>query len=235
MLLFHRLAELPTRDIIDLILSHLGLELSAVQRDALRQNRLGSDGPDTGLESSLQACVDGYETLENARAQFTAKENATIGGVLGPLIQMSFRDTAENIIWPIETFLSGDRPDTPASLVADLTGGARILYYGPYFYLPSGSWKARMIVGFSAGALRTPFSVEVYGGRLLAHATMVPEAKGVFHASFDFVHDDALEPVEVRVRTDRGAIEGRVALGNVEFSRRRKPEAGAAPKVESTR
>jgi hypothetical protein len=121
-----------------LILSHLGLELSAGQRDALRQNRLGSDGPDAGLESSLQACVDGYERLENARAQFTAKESATIGGVLGP---------AENITWPIETFLSGDRPDTPASLVADLTGGARILYYGPYFYLPSGSWKARMTVG----------------------------------------------------------------------------------------
>jgi hypothetical protein len=231
-LLFHRLAKLPTGDIIDLILSYLGLELSGRQRDALRQNRVGSE-PDAGLESSLQACVDGYERLEDARAQFTAKENAAIGGVLGPLIQMSFRDSAENIIWPIETFLSGDRPDTPASLVADLTGGARILYYGPYFYLPSGSWKARMTVGFSAGALRTPFSVEVYGGRLLAHATMVPEAKGVFHASFDFVHDDALQPVEVRVRTDRGAIEGRVALGNVEFSRQQEPEAGAAPKVES--
>ena len=67
--------------------------------------------------------MDGYERLEDARAEFTAKENATIGGVLGPLIQMSFRDRAENIIWPIETFLSGDRPDTPASLVADLTGG----------------------------------------------------------------------------------------------------------------
>ena|SRR6516164_3640670 len=73
----------------------------------------------------------------------SAKENATIDGVLGPLIQMSFRDSAENIIWPIEAFLSGDRPDTPATLVTDLTGGARILYYGPYFYLPSGSWKAR--------------------------------------------------------------------------------------------
>jgi len=72
-LLFHRLARLPTRDIIDLILSHLGLELSAGQRDALRENRLGSAGPDAGLESSLQACVDGYERLEDARAEFTAK------------------------------------------------------------------------------------------------------------------------------------------------------------------
>jgi hypothetical protein len=80
LLLVHRLSGLPTRDIIDLILGHLGLELSAGQRDALRRNRFGSDRPDAGLESSLKACVDGYERLENARAQFTAKENATIGG-----------------------------------------------------------------------------------------------------------------------------------------------------------
>jgi hypothetical protein len=90
-------------------------------------------------------------------------------------------------------------------------------------------------MAISAGALRTPFFVEVYGGRLLAHATMVPEAKGVFHASFDFVHDDPLQPVEVRVRTDRGAIEGRVAIGNVEFSRRQEAEAGAVPRVERAR
>ena len=75
-----------------------------------------------------------------------------------------------------------------------------------------------MMVGFSAGAIRTPFSIEVYGGQLLAHATMVPEAKGVFHASFGFGHDNPSEPVEIRVRTDRGAIEGRLAFGSVEFS-----------------
>lgn len=75
-----------------------------------------------------------------------------------------------------------------------------------------------MMVGFSADVRRTPFSVEVVGGQLLAHATMVPEAKGVFHASFGFTHHDASQPVEVRVRIDRGAIEGRFAFGNVEFS-----------------
>ena len=61
-----------------------------------------------------------------------------IGGALSPLIQMSF---SENPVPSSadQSVLSGDRPDTPASLVAELTGGARILYYGPYFYLPAGS------------------------------------------------------------------------------------------------
>ncbi len=231
LLILHRLADLPTKDILDLILKHLELEVPADQYDALCERRLGSRGQDADLEASLKDCVAGYERLEEGSARFTAQEIAMISDVLGPLVQMSFLDAPRPVIWPTQAFLSGDRPDTPASLVADLTGGARILYYGPYFYLPAGYWTARMIVGFSAGARRTPFSVEVYGGRLLAHATMVPEAKGVFRASFGFVHDDALQPVEVRVRTDRGAIEGRLALGNIEFTRAGEPAADFSSKL----
>ena len=112
-----------------------------------------------------------------------------------------------------------DDRNTPAALVTDLTGGARILYYGPYLYLPAGAWKARMMVGFSAGARSMPFSVDVYAGQdPLAIATMVPESKGVYHAAFRFEHHLPDIPIEVRLRTDRGAIEGRVALGRVEFT-----------------
>ncbi len=217
-LILHRLAGAPTGELLDAILDHFRLELAPEHYEMLRDKRLGPEGKDSDLESSLQFRIDGYEPLEEAETRFTPKEIAMIGGVLSPLIQMSFSENAGPVVWPTEAFLSGDRPDTPASLVADLTGGARILYYGPYFYLPAGSWSVRMIVGFSAGARRTPFSVEVVAGRLLAQATMIPESKGVFHASLGFTHDDASQPVEVRIRTDRGAIEGRLAFGNVEFS-----------------
>ena len=65
-----------------------------------------------------------------------------------------------------------------------------------------------------------PFSAEVYAGEQpLAFATMVPENKGVYHATFSFAHDLPDRAIEVRLRTDRGAIEGRVALGRVEFTR----------------
>jgi hypothetical protein len=167
LLILHRLADAPAADIIDAVLDHFEIELTREQRATLRHRRLGPEGSDADLESSMQFCVRGYERLDQARTRFTPKEIAMIGGVLAPLIQLSFREDAEPIVWPNEAFLSGDRPDTPASLVADLTGGARILYYGPYFYLPAGSWKARITVGFSTAALRTPFSVEVFGGRLL--------------------------------------------------------------------
>lgn len=220
-LILHRLADASTTEIVDTILEHFEFSLSPEQYEKLCEKCLGPKGKDANLESSLQACVDGYEPLDEAQTRFTPKEIAMIGGVLSPLIQVSFSENAGPVVWPTEAFLSGDRPDTPASLVVELTGAARILYYGPYFYLPAGAWRVQMTVGFSAGARRTPFSVEVFAGageQLLAIATMVPEAKGIYHASFGFVHDDAAKPVEVRVRIDRGTIEGRLALGRVEFS-----------------
>ena len=46
--------------------------------------------------------------------------------------------------------------------VADVTGAARIIYYGPYFHLPPGTYKVRLIVAFSAQARGTPFRLTVY-------------------------------------------------------------------------
>jgi len=226
LLILHRHVAARASEVIDVVLKHFRIELTSAQREALHTKRLGPKGKEADLESSLKACAPGYAAPGEAETRFSAKEVAMIGGVLAPLLEMSFRADAGPIVWPIEAFLSGDRPDTPATLVAELTGAARILYYGPYFYLPAGSWRARMMVGFSEGAKRTPFSVEVFAGQsLLAIATMVPEDRGVYHATFEFAHEDAAKAVEVRVRSDRGAIEGQIALGNVEFTREAIPEA----------
>jgi hypothetical protein len=131
-MILHRMADLPAKGLVDLILGHLELSLPSTQYDAVYRKRVGPPGPRADLESALEYCVSaGYEPLEEGAARFTAQELAMISGVLGPLIQMSFLDNARPIVWPIQAFLSGDRPDTPASLVADLTGAARILYYGP--------------------------------------------------------------------------------------------------------
>lgn len=100
LLILHRMADLPTKHIVDLILGHLELELPTDQYDALCQTRLGSQGRDADLKSSLKDCVAGYERLEEGSARFTAQELAMIGDVLGPLIQMSFLDNARPVIWP---------------------------------------------------------------------------------------------------------------------------------------
>ena len=217
-LLVSRVGPVTAGEIVDRILAHFGLDLSPDARGRLLRVRLGPKGEDADLESALAACVGGHVGLDEARRGFTDKDAAMIGGVLAPMIQMSFSDDEAPIIWPTAAFLSGNRPDSPAELVEELTGGARILYYGPYFHLPAGLWKARMTVGFSAGARRVPLSVEVYNGtRLLALAIMAAHQEGIYHASFEFNLDDALQPIEIRIRSDRGAIEGRLALGKIEL------------------
>ena len=220
LMILHRFTQSPAAAVIDAVLDHLELDLPPGPRSALHRRMTGGEDEDASLEAALKACVAGYAPLGEPQAALDAKQVAMAGDVLSPLLQMCFRDSAGPVAWPIEAFFSGDRPNTPAAMVADLTGGARILYYGPYFYLPAGVWKVRMMVGFSAGARSMPFSAEVYAGeRLLAIATMTPENKGVYHATFRFTHDLVDTPVEVRLRTDRGAIEGRIALGRVEFTR----------------
>ena len=228
LMILHRFTQSPAAAVIDAILDHLELDLAPDQRRALHRRMTRTDDEDAGLETALKACVDGYAPLGEPQTALDAKQVAMAGEVLAPLLQMCFRDSAGPVLWPIEAFFSGDRPNTPAAMVADLTGGARILYYGPYFYLPGGVWKVRMMVGFSAGARSMPFSAEVYAGeRLLAIATMIPESKGVYHATFRFAHDLVETPVEVRLRTDRGAIEGRIALGRVEFTREQTAPAAS--------
>jgi hypothetical protein len=227
LLILHRLADATAAEIVDAVLDHLDLPLSEVDREIVRASRLPDGHPTANLESALLARVPGYAPL--GESGLSAKDVTMVGGVLSPLLQMSFRDTGGPVVWPVEAFFSGDKPDTPASLVAELTGAARILYYGPYLYLPPGSWRVRMTVGFSAEARSMPFSVEVYAAeRLLAIATMSPEGHGVYHANFGFVHDTPLHHIELRLRTDRGAIEGRVALGNVEFTRETAPRSVGA-------
>ena len=219
-LILHRFTDAPATAIIDTILDHLGLEPTPRQREVIYSRRIGPGGADASLEAALAFSGQHYAPLSEPQTAFEPRQAAMVADVLSPLIQMIIRDSPGPVVWPIETFFSGDRPNMPASLVTDLTGGARILYYGPYFYLPAGVWKVRMMVGFSAGARSMPFSTEVYSGeQLLAVATMVAENKGVYHATFSFAHEVVDRPIEVRLRTDRGAIEGRVALGRVEFTR----------------
>jgi hypothetical protein len=217
----HRLQSGPTQAILSLMLKHLRLDLPSSIYETLVAKFVGPGDENTALETSLRNYVVGYEPLDCVPTILTAEEVQIINDVLAPVILMSISENAAPVVWPTKIFFSGDRLEAPAPLAADLTGGARILYYGPYLHLPAGRWTVRMIVGFSAGSRGTPFSVEVYGGNLLARAIMVAEAKGIFNASFEFTHDAPYEAIEIRLRTDRGAIEGQFALGRVELSRQK--------------
>lgn len=121
-------------------------------------------------------------------------------------------------IWPHRVFFSGDRPNEEAPLVVDATGGSRVLYYGPYFHLSEGRWRAKLTVGFTKEAAGLPFKISAFGPDLLGEARLRPRQEGIFSAQFSFLVSEPERPVEFHIRTEEGAIEGRVALAQAELS-----------------
>jgi hypothetical protein len=72
----------------------------------------------------------------------------------------------------------------------------------------------------------TPFSVEVHGSAPVAKAVMKPEGGGIFAGFFQMVHSKPEDPLELRIRNEEGAIEGRMGLVQVQF-------LAEAPEAES--
>ncbi|WP_439493721.1 hypothetical protein [Bosea sp. (in: a-proteobacteria)] len=130
------------------------------------------------------------------------------------------RDAAVPIkaIWPHRVFFSGDRPNEEAPLVADATGGSRVLYYGPYFHLAEGKWRAKLTLGFTKEAVGLPLKISAWGPGLLGEARFRPRQEGIYAAPFSFTVAEPEHPVELHIRTEEGAIEGRIALGQVELN-----------------
>lgn len=129
-------------------------------------------------------------------------------------------------IWPHRVFFAGDWPNEEAPLVIDVTGGSRVLYYGPYFHLAEGRWRAKMTLGFTKEAIGLPLKVSAYGPGLLGEARVKPRQEGIFAAQFTFTVSEPEHPVEFHVRTEEGAIEGRIALGQAELSHLGRHDVG---------
>jgi hypothetical protein len=124
----------------------------------------------------------------------------------------------QTICWPYDVFLSGDALDSPAGVVADITGLSCVLYYQPYRHLRDGKRHIRMILGFSDDISDMSFSAEVHSKGLLQRASLRPEKGGLYSAAMTVPFEHAEEPVEIRISSEAGAIEGRMALGQFEFT-----------------
>ncbi|KQU54813.1 hypothetical protein ASG72_04160 [Bosea sp. Leaf344] len=152
-------------------------------------------------------------------SQFSEADESIATLVLGNAIG-HFHDPSVPLksIWPHRVFYSGDKPNEEAPLVTEATGASRVLYYGPYFHLAEGRWQAKLTLGFSKDAVGLPMKVAAYGPGLLGEANFRARQEGIFSARFNFSVTEPEHPVELHVRTEEGAIEGRIALGQVELT-----------------
>ena len=215
-LVLHRGLAMGAHRTLERALTHLGLALPADKLAELKMKYCAIGLDSNSLESSLAKCVVGYQPIGRSH-DLTAEQHSITEQVLSPLVRMALSDDQPPITWPSGVFLSGDRPNERAPVVAEMTGAARIIYYGPYLYLPAGAWAAEIAVGFSKDAVGSTFTIEVYGSDLIARGKFRAVQTGLFTGTFIFTHKRHQDHLEIRFSNDQGAIEGKFGLAWVKL------------------
>jgi hypothetical protein len=131
---------------------------------------------------------------------------------LDPLFAAAGHNEPLALAWPRESFLDGDLPGEMLPALVEVAGRARILAYGPYLPLPSGSWRATAFLGFSPDIGKLPFILEADTGGSVARGFFEVERGGIFTLMLDFQVADPLHPVELRLISQDSALEGQLAL-----------------------
>ena len=203
--------------IIKRVLAHISLRLSKDKVAELTEKYCGRSSEDHELEASLANCVSDYRTPGSWHRQLSEDEDKVTAQALVPLVNMSLGEERAPITWPPGLFISGDNPNEKAPIVADVTGAARTIYYGPYLCLPPGNWDVEIAVGFSKEAVGLTFTVDVFGTEVLAQGKFRATQTGLFRGSFKFENKDFKTQLEVRFRTNEGAIDGKFGLAWVKL------------------
>ncbi len=199
--------------LLDLLTLAAGSAESAPNRARLEKACELLGGPDR----SLRELVEASEAKQNA-SELTAEDEQLAECVLGGLYNYAVSGRPGPTTWPGRTFLLGDDPGTPAPVVMDVTGRARIIFYGPYFHLPRGRWKMRISYGFSHDIRGLPLNIQVASTSVLSELRVLAERGGIFAVDHEVVVTDPHQPIEIRTMNEQAAIEGHVALASVELT-----------------
>ncbi|MDE3177267.1 MAG: hypothetical protein KGM15_14285 [Pseudomonadota bacterium] len=110
------------------------------------------------------------------------------------------------IIWPPELFYRQD--GRAARSAFDLTGPARILFYGPYMQLPIGNWIVRVEFEIDEAVSGVEAMTDIYINEVVTEKTFEMPQKGIFAYDLRFQVTDPHSAVQIRLFTKRSAIEG---------------------------
>jgi hypothetical protein len=202
-------------DTIAAIAGHLGL---SVDRAAI--DKLAADLDASGLGPHGDA--------EQAWLVGLPEPSVTvIDGAVSSYAAYFHGDSLGQITWARDLFY--EEHHRPATHPIEISGKVRYLIYGPYVALPSGSWTADMVLGFSEEAVDMTYRVEVWAGAQLNSTSIHPDRPGVVTANVNFEIEEANDSlVEIRVLNERSAIYGRLALANATLTLRRSVASSIA-------
>ncbi|WP_295240686.1 hypothetical protein [uncultured Brevundimonas sp.] len=99
----------------------------------------------------------------------------------------------------------------------DITGKPRFLISGPYVTMPTGFWKAKIMLGFDDGASRSRFRIDWGEVESYQSQEFYPGRPGHFEIVMSHQWFDAA-PAEVRLVQLEGVFDGHVTFGGVEIT-----------------
>ena len=146
-------------------------------------------------------------------------DRATLESVANQYANVGSGAGAAQIAWPTELFY---RPDPPQDFLEgpmELVGPARLIAFGPYLHLPKGSWTVSVTIDVEENFSGNELQIDVFSGSILVAGETALPVTGVFGIDLPFEIVDPFDPVEVRLQTLSGAIEGRLTLREVVFQR----------------
>ena len=129
---------------------------------------------------------------------------------------------ASAIRWIGKTFSTeANEPAGPGQKV-NLLGPARVLFYGPYAGLPKGRWSARITFSvfnnFSGNEIILDISQNYAQDMLVKGESKLPTS-GTYTCDMPFNVTKPHLPIEIRLLTTQGAIEGEIEFLGVDLKR----------------
>jgi hypothetical protein len=211
--------ETPVGSLIVTLAHALGIDIDRAMYDAVTAAaKLDGNLP---IDTVVAAKVPAHGELRREPPPVMPDLGRAIVDVLGSMCARP-ASTGVEIVWPRATFLSADVGGGQAAPeTLQLLGPARNLFYGPYFHLPTGTYDATLTMAFEGRMEDVEFSIDVDTGTgLLGRFTIGARNSGLYRAHLDFTVTDSTRPIELRIRNDRGSIEGTVSLYGARLVRR---------------
>lgn len=218
----HGSKKTDIRRLLTHLASFLGLESYGVNFDNIIHGLRLQTAPDGNvyLEDQIQLgmTLTGCKSRKQTETDYSRKLVSHLNGY-NSILQLTPMST---ICWPGELFSTDKNEPAGVGQTVNLMGPARVLVYGPYFGLPRGRWRATIKFSvsnnYSGNKLLLDISQNYSKDLLVKGESNLPES-GSFSCDMSFLVTNHHLPIEVRLATKEGAIEGELEFFGVDLKR----------------
>jgi hypothetical protein len=204
----------------------LGLDIDWSRQMAVVRSLVEEGGEATSIGDYVKRLTPDMSGVRDALNLRSPLEGDLLDALASDYDVIFQRQRLEKLEWPTFALLRPDFPDCLTVGPIDLTGPARCIYYGPYFALPRGRWRATLAIEASDCLSDNQIMIDVTSGDVLAILKATLPSQGVCGCEMQFEIRNPSTPVEIRLHLLTGAIEGCLMLRSIRLDRIAFPDDG---------